>query len=224
MSLNRFLCLLFEHGHVQVAGFADINNADRVAASETLLQTEAAWRMNVPAGAPDFHPGAALWSAEQFFRCCQFAVQREIDIVAIDGALSGNCPDSGASAAHYSADLTLRFLPDLTDLIAGIASSDPLVAHLHALGRSFPLSSVGMKDVEDINIEVIAQDDCLMQMYVDRIVDRSAQERAENQAVQQWIQRSIGVHGALAGKISIPNEGDDSPKNQGHEQGELIHE
>lgn len=203
MALNRFLSMLFEHGCVQVGEFAPLDESDRELAAETLIRFEAVWRLNAPTSIPELNIDAAMWGAEQFYRCCQFAVQREIDADTIAEALNSVFAERHDPSAHYAVDLTLRFLPDLSGLVAGFSPGDPLVQQLAKLGKDWPLSSVGVKGIRDVNIDALSQSDGLMQMYVDRVLTHRDLPRAEDARTRQWIHRTLGYHVDLVGDFSL---------------------
>ena len=81
------------------------------------------------------------------------------------------CPEPPSPSVCYSADLSLRYLPDLLSLAKGIASDDPLVHGLHAICRSWPLSSVGVPDVGELDTGAFLSHPTLRRLYVDRIIE-----------------------------------------------------
>ncbi len=60
-----------------------------------------------------------------------------------------------------------------------------------SLGRQWPLSSVGIKDVGDINVDDFVGEPSLRQMYVDRIIERGDLSRLSDGRVRQAVQAAI---------------------------------
>jgi hypothetical protein len=105
-------------------------------------------------------------------------------------------------AVHYSVDLTFRFLPDLTKQVRAVASDDPLAVELLRWAEHWPLSSVGVDGLDtqavDAALPAIVADDCLLRLYVDRVIDRRDHARLHHPAVRQAVAAALGVHDDLA--------------------------
>ena len=83
--------------------------------------------LTMPGDVPAFHSEAAVWAARYVFYVSQLILLRDVDEDVMQGYLS---PFEGMHSAEaiYSADLLLRFLPDLFRLGSGLSPGDPLVA------------------------------------------------------------------------------------------------
>jgi hypothetical protein len=130
-SAVAFVRSLAETGRVSVppdeALPSDIDDAVR--------ELDAATRQDMAFDAPPLDPPAAAWALGLIYRACQALVFREIEAASVEQALAAPCPQRASPTVCYSADLSLRYLPDLLSLARGIAPSDPLVAGLTALAR-----------------------------------------------------------------------------------------
>jgi hypothetical protein len=77
------------------------------------------------------------------------------------------------ASAMLSADICLRFLPQINDELRIVDADDPVVGIFSDYLLQFHYSAIGF-DVkrDEINATTIFSDDCLQQLYLDRIVER----------------------------------------------------
>ena len=205
MGLTSFLHDLFEHGRVATKS-AEVSVDDQQHALHVLREFECYDRANWPAGQPDFSEQIGLWSAKLLYHACHFVVERDAKPESLERALTIQPPEPPSASAHYSADLTLRFLPDVTKLAQTAAEDDPLGEMLLNLARQWPLASVGMTAVRDVEVRCIVQNPCLLQAYVDRVILRLDVSRLNHPAVRQAAQASLGLYPELAPAISAEIE------------------
>ena len=127
---------------------------------------------------------------------------REVDAASVQQALAAPCPRPPSASVCYSADLSLRYLPDLLSLARGIAPDDPLVAGLTALARAWPLSSVGVAGMEDLDVSAFVDHPSLRQLYVDRIIERGDVSRLKHPAVRAAVGEALGAYPDLAPRVA----------------------
>ena len=194
-DLPTFLESLFDDGRVLVAQIGPIPKRELPPASKVLARFEQEWRREMPRQAPRYCPQTALWMAVLVYRAAQFTVFRDAEVGQIRRVLGRRCPTPVAASAHYSADLTLRFLPELTRLARCAAADDPLVGALRQLAAAWPLSSVGMPEIEPEPkaIETLLSDASLLRLYVDRIVERKDLGRLNERRVLSELELSAGA-------------------------------
>lgn len=94
-----------------------------------------------------YDPDVAIAAAELVRHACWAVVCHDEPAESLGARLSMREPPKTA-AAHVSADLTLRYLPDVLRRVRALAPSDPLVARLSATLRLWPLSGV-LSDVRE---------------------------------------------------------------------------
>ena len=167
MSLADFLTALLEHGRVSVAS-AEPSTEEQAAAEAVLVEFERSYRLELPAEPPAFSIKTAALAANVFYAACRFVVERDADVEVIRQSVLIPHPEPVVASTHYSADVVLRFLPDAVKLARAAAPDDPLVDVLLQLGSAWPLSSVGIEGVSEVDAAVIVADDGLRQLYVDR--------------------------------------------------------
>ena len=211
MGLAGFLSALFDGGRVRVGGGGALSAEELAEADEVLAEIEADVRTQWPCEPPGFSVEVGRWAAVTFYRAAQLAVFRDADEATIRQAMATPCPDGSPASAHYSADLVLRFLPDLARLARAAAEGDPLLERLMELAASWPLSSVGMKDVEFSNaqpgsLDPVVDHPSLLGTYVDRIIRHGDVSRLHDVRVRRAVGRAIGELPQLAPKMAAAIE------------------
>ena len=197
MVLTKFLSELRESGGVVLVG-ADMPTEDDVRqCSEAIGELDAMARLELAGAAPPLDIKAAKWATIMFYRCCQFLAFRDIPPSTIAQTLNNPCPCVTTPSVVYSADLLLRYLPDCARLAQGLSPDDPLVEGLREMGRNWPLSSVGMKDIGPVEIDSFIGDESLAQLYADRITACADTTRTDDPRVQAIIKQNLGIHNAL---------------------------
>lgn len=144
----------------------------------------------------------AAWGISILHVACRALVFRDMDARAVRGALSRPCPQPTSPQACYSADLALRYLPDVIALARGIAPDDPLVGGLMDLARQWPLSSVGVTNIGDVDVAPFIDHPSLRQLYVDRIIERADVGRVSHPLVGESVRASLGGFPRLAPKVA----------------------
>lgn len=203
--LPAFLHELFDHGRVRVAP-PDVtespsagHSADADQAVYILLaERDAAVRIDFPGEAPPPDFVVAVWAARQFHRACQFALYRDLSSEAMAAAFAEPCPAAADASRHYSVDLVFRFLPDLYRLTRSASSEDPLCEQLRRWADAWPLSSVGMGNVNPADVGPILEHQGLLKLYVDRIIAREDSGRLTVAAVRAAVRAALGVFTELA--------------------------
>ncbi|MFM9966372.1 MAG: hypothetical protein ACKV2Q_34785 [Planctomycetaceae bacterium] len=198
-DFSQFLIALLNGERVLVPNLAEIGESELAEATRTLTEFERRYRTALPSTAPVFAVEVAVWGAQKFYRACQCLVFRDVSVQAIEAELDPICPIPAAPASlAYSVDLTWRFLPDLLRLTGGIAADDPLVTWLRHWAAAWPLSSVGITAVGDVEVSGLMGDDCLRLVYVDRIISRRDVSRLNDSRVRDAVREAIGAFPELA--------------------------
>jgi hypothetical protein len=209
MTVARFVESLFTGGRVRVGESVDRNAQLRHPTSEDLQEAESilkdlesSYRADLPDNPPAISDKAMIWGAVTTYYTSSFLAYRDAGEEAIRLALSVPCPEAPSPSVCYSVDLTLRFLPDLVRLARAVSANDPLVDILTSLARQWPLSSVGIADVEPVDVTSFVDNNCLLQLYTDRIIATKDRSRLKEQIVRDKIRSAIGLHSELAPELS----------------------
>jgi len=198
VSLSVFLRALFDHGRVQVAAPTEkITRQDEQEAGEALREQDVASRLEGPGQLPELNLTVAMWAAKTCYGACQLIVFRQLDEQAIGEFLPAAAPPGDPLSRHWSADLTLRFLPDLLRHASVASEQDPLLRHLRSLASQWSLSSVGIEGIAPEQVDELAASPPLLQLYVDRILARKDFRRLEHPTVREAARQAVGMHSKL---------------------------
>lgn len=198
MSLPVFLRDILDDGCATIDGVAAVTDDDRAAAAETLTEYERRCRIDFPGDPPRVSQPAAVWAAEMLFNACRCLLYRAIDEAGIDELLSQPFPGERDAAAHWSVDLSFALLPDLIARAKSASPDDPLLKILKQWANDWPLSSVGVADIEPADVDAIVIHQGLLRLYCDRIIARKDFPRLTHESVCREIEYSLGAHPELA--------------------------
>ena len=202
MNFPSFLTMLFENGCVQVPSAGPISPSEFEAAKNVLVEFEREYRLSLAGVPPAFDAKIGCETAVELYRICQCLVYRELMPQEVLPELQPDQRTATSAAAHYSADLTMRFLPDAWRLARDASENDPLVAYLLRLANRWPLSSVGIPKAETGSIDGFADNPSLLALYVDRIIERRDKTRLGDRRVREAFQRAVGAHIELAPELA----------------------
>jgi hypothetical protein len=161
--------------------------------SKFLADEYAAEALNYPHTPPLFDPPAALWAAKTLYIAAQLVLYRKPktdDLPALLPMYTGEITPS----AMVSADLCLRFLPDVVNQLKLMDANDvliPLLIHIlnnwHYSGISYPL------DTDTLNLDILQKNKCLHQLYLNRVITYKNQHLAQHPALLPGIKASLGI-------------------------------
>jgi hypothetical protein len=194
MDLAVFLTQLEEKG----VGIVTQNEEVTGEAKAIVHDWDAIQRRELGGIAPDLNVAAAEWAAVRLYRGCQALVCREMPPAEMQKMLREPCREPASVAVDYSVDLVFRFLPDLVALAKRVSRDDPLVEELLTLGRSWPLSSVGIEGIGAVDATRLRAQPGVWQLYIDRIVATSDVTRLNDEAVRIAVGAALGAFPELA--------------------------
>lgn len=207
-QLVVFLGQLFGHGRVFVErghifedlGFELCGPGTEVEVPgdvrDVLERYEFRHRLSLPAVAPKFHVGAATWAAAMLVRVCQLALQSRVVEEQVEVSLLGFEGGALLSAERvYSVDMVMSSLPELWQWLLRRESSGVLLEGVKELGRRWPLSSVGMGDLGNIDEGTWREHASLRRVYLDRIVACSETSRLRSLWVRAELESLMGAYG-----------------------------
>ena len=164
--------------------------------AETVRFLEAEYHcesLEYPYSAPAFDPSAAGWAARTVYLAIQWIVYRENTEKELVHLLPDYPGEINASAL-LSADLLLRFLPDIITQVRLIDTEDHLANLLkdklycwHYSGVAYPLTP------ERLSFEAVTVNPCLYQLYIDRVIAHRNVSLAHHPALVEGIRASLGM-------------------------------
>lgn len=200
--LSEFVRDLFRGRPISVGPPTLLDGLDLDETLDELQSFEADWQLELPGNPPRFVPDAALWSAKSLYTASSLLIHRDSDANQISQLLSDPPPDRTKVESHYAVDLTMRFLNDLVRLARSAACNDPLVDHLMDWARTWPLSSVGIEEVQDVDIEPLRTSPTVMRLYIDRIVALNDTNRINAPDLRDLAAASIGDFPELNSQVA----------------------
>ncbi len=197
-DLALFIQSLVNEGRAVVP--AQPTHSDDADALPLLRQLDGFARDELALDLPAFSPNAALWAARLFHQLCRFVVCRDIPEEEIKTLCDAPCPEPRGPEADWSADLTLRHLPDLLRLARHLSNADPLVEQIKRIAGNWPLSSVGIEGLENLQIDF--KHPGLRRLYADRIVAAGDKSRLGDARLDDLLRADLGLHRELAPAIA----------------------
>jgi len=194
MELSEFILSLKEEGRVAIKGKLHPFDAQDFEESKQLLRKYYDEdRIEMPFDPPVYSEKAALWASEYLYTAIQLTVLRDAGEEMIFEHLKPFDGDNDPSEI-YSADLMLRYMPELFELAKGLAPADVLVQELRRTALSWPFSSVGIELEQAVNDDNIFDHPSLKYVYVDRIIKEKDKTRLKNARVVDCIHEIAGEH------------------------------
>lgn len=200
--LLRFVEELFVTGRVRLTTDALFAEDDLNAAVSKVREFEQPSRLDLPGTPPCIDEPALRWGLASFYQACQFQIYRHLGATALGERFAEDSPRGSTAAAHYSVDLVFRFLPDLVKLARSGSPEDPLLEVVHKWCEAWPLSSVGINEIHPPHCEPILADECLLRMYVDRILRTQDTSRLSDQRIRDEVARAVGAFPELGGAVA----------------------
>lgn len=153
--------------------------------------------LEYPGIAPGFNSESALWAARTVYLATQLLLHREHKMSDVKELLPFYIGVIDASAI-ISADLCLRFLPQIITEIRKIDPEDLIIEILEQHLIQFHYSAIGSDlYAENISFDVVAANDCLLQLYVDRIVQRKSVKWAQSDFIKKQLEIGFGDYQKL---------------------------
>lgn len=136
----------------------------------------------------------AVWAAKVVYHSAQLHLIRENTAKDLNKLIPSFKGKKDISAM-LSADLSLRFLPQIVSALQVSDPEDPLVKMLENILKQFHYSAVGMDlDLEDINWEEELKDKTYRKLYLERIVEKKSYQLAEIPYINQLLIAEFGLH------------------------------
>jgi hypothetical protein len=143
-AFTDFLEPLFNEGSVRLRVKPQTTPAQP--ARDLVARVFADYRLGVAGPLLDFDAGTALAAAELLWFACWFLVSHDEPDAEVERRLT--LPDPPTPAAHLSADLMLRYLPQVHRRARAVDPADRLTTRLAAVLRQWPLAGV-LSDIEE---------------------------------------------------------------------------
>jgi hypothetical protein len=164
----EFAQRLLTEGSVVLRQRPEATPADRAEAAGLLEKFYRDYCLDVAGPPPDFAAPAALAAAEFVWRACWFLLVRDEEAEVVEQALQ-LLPAPAGAGQQLSADLLLRFLPQVQRRARALAADDVLTQSLERVLRRWPLSGVLSDVAEGPEALDLAGHEGLMLLYAERL-------------------------------------------------------
>ncbi|MCD9855371.1 hypothetical protein LUD75_11665 [Epilithonimonas sp. JDS] len=136
----------------------------------------------------------AVWAAKVLYRSAQLYLIRKDTDKNLDKLIPVFKGKIDVSAI-LSADLSLRFLPQIISALQGADAEDPLIKMLENILTQFDYSAIGFElDLDKINWEQELKDRTYRKLYLERIVEKKAYKLAEIPYINQLLIGEFGMY------------------------------
>ncbi len=170
----------------------DFTEVDEELVKNFLLVEYEMEQENYPFVAPEYNANAALWAAKVVYTNCQLILYRENKTEDLPKLLPAFDSEIDASAM-LSADLCLRFLPQVLKETKYIDPDDKLIELAEEILRQWHYSSIGYEmDNGKIDFNNLPANKCLQQLYVDRVILKKDLVRASLPYINEKIKETMG--------------------------------
>jgi hypothetical protein len=143
---HEFLTQIFDEGKVVFRSTTAPRDRPTAGAMTVLEAAFEAHRLDVAGPPIEFHAAVASAAAEFLRQACWALVTRHEPAAEVEKRLRMPRPPLSPSE-HLSADLTLRYVPEILERARGADASDPVVERLVDVMRRWPLSGV-LSDID----------------------------------------------------------------------------
>ncbi|KQT17156.1 hypothetical protein ASG31_12105 [Chryseobacterium sp. Leaf404] len=189
------LFLLRKEGTMTI--FADIQEISKKEEEDAATYFESEFekeRLNFLSDKIPFSKEAALWAGKVLYHSAQLYLIRKDTAKDVQKLLP---PFHGLKdvSAVLSADLSLRFLPQIRDALHVADAADPVVKILDEILVQFHYSAIG-SDVypEKISFEEGLKDQTYRKLYLERILENKAYKLAEIPYINQLLMAEFGMY------------------------------
>lgn len=149
----------------------------------------------------------AVWAAKVLYHAAQLYLIRRDTAKDLDKLIP---PFKGRVdiSSILSADLSLRFLPQIMLALQNADPEDVLIKMLENILQQFHYSGIGYDlDLEKINWEEELKDQTYRKLYLERIVEKKAYKLAEIPSINTLLMAEFGLHKEVFWKeLQIINE------------------
>lgn len=186
---------------------ASFNTAENEQVTAFLQEEYARESQEYPGSPPAYQADAALWAAKLVYISAQLILYRKENPEALRNKIHPY-PAPIQAASMLSADLMLRFLPDLLIQLRAIDATDPLLPMLESILQQWPYSALVHPFEEDhLDYSLLNSHPCLAQLAVNRIVVNRKTEALKQPELQALLKANVGLYSnELLGNFTFENK------------------
>ncbi len=159
--------------------------------------------LNYPYAIPPFDEQAAFWGAKTIYLATQLLLYRENRLEDLSNLLKSFEGEVSASTI-LSSDLCLRFLPEIIKELKLIDPEDSLIEILESSLYVWHYSGINYAlDIEKLDLETILSNECMQQLYCNRIIQYKNLKLANHNSLNHLILADLGNYSSMFWKELI---------------------
>lgn len=136
----------------------------------------------------------AVWASKVLYHSAQLYLIRENTAKDLENLIP-QFKGTRDTSCILSADLSLRFLPEVVMALNSVDPEDPLITLLEDILTKFHYSGIGYDlDLKDVNWEEELKDKTYRKLYLERIVDKRDYKLAEIPFINKLLIAEFGMH------------------------------
>ncbi|WP_347216633.1 hypothetical protein [Chryseobacterium sp.] len=136
----------------------------------------------------------AVWAAKVLYHSAQLYLIRENTANNLE-SLIPKFKGTRDISSILSADLSLRFLPEVIIALNSVDPEDPLIKMLEDILTEFHYSGIGYDlDLKQVNWEEELKDKTYRKLYLERIVEKKEYKLAEIPFINKLLIAEFGLH------------------------------
>ncbi len=171
-----------------------IPEEEKQAVSDYLLAEYEREKTEYPHTPPEFDAEAAVWAAQVIYLIAQSILYRNLRMDELQPHLPVSPPEIKAPAI-VSADLCLRFLPHLNQVLVNIDAEDELIPWSAAILHAWHYSAIrAHSQLDNLDFSAITVNPCLHQLYANRVAEFKNAELAKLPEIKPLIAANLGLH------------------------------
>ncbi|MDR6488598.1 hypothetical protein J2799_003116 [Chryseobacterium vietnamense] len=186
--LRKEECITLFSGLQQISPQEEVETGDYF---ETEFEKE---RLEFLSDQITFNKETAVWAAKVLYHSAQLYLIRENTEKNIDHLIPG-FKGIRDIPSILSADLSLRFLPQVMVALNTADPEDPLIAMLENILTQFHYSGIGYDlDLKNVNWKEELKDNTYRKLYLERIVEKKDYKLAEIPFINKLLTAEFGMH------------------------------
>lgn len=136
----------------------------------------------------------AVWAAKILYHSVQLYLIRENTVSNLENLIP-EFKGIRDSSSILSADLSLRFLPQVMVALNSVDPEDPLIKMLEHILTKFHYSGIGYDlELKEVNWEEELKDKTYRKLYLERIVEKKDYKLAEIPFINKLLMAEFGMH------------------------------
>jgi len=189
---------LWEEEEVVLYGYLlNVSEAELKDVGDFLQKQYEEEAIGYPYQVPAFDTAAATWAAKLCYQAAQLLLYRENEEKDLPHLFKAY-PGTMDAAAILSADLCLRFLPNLLSELKTIDPDDALIEILETILKTWHYSGINYDlAIEELDFEKILTNPCITQLYCNRIIHHKKIKLARQKDMQAFVLSSLGDYASI---------------------------